>query len=102
MAVPAIPISGLGGAVKSPALLKSVEAKFPKDMRRPNLDINVLIQTLVTEDGLPSRTFVLVPVGNGFDEKAVEAVNQYKFRPAMIEGVPVPTLLTVGVRFQTF
>jgi protein TonB len=45
---------------------------------------------------------VLRGVGMGLDEKAVEAVKQYKFRPAMENGKPVLVELNVEVNFQIF
>jgi protein TonB len=41
-------------------------------------------------------------VGMGLDEKAVEAVRQYKFKPAMQNGKPVPVDLYIDVNFQIF
>jgi protein TonB len=41
-------------------------------------------------------------VGMGLDEKAVEAVKQYRFKPAMEGGKPVPVELNVEVNFQIF
>ena len=38
----------------------------------------------------------------GLDEKAVEAVRQYKFKPAMENGKPVPVEIYVEVNFQIF
>jgi outer membrane biosynthesis protein TonB len=34
------------------------------------------------------------------DEKAIEAVSQYRFKPAMKDGVPVPVKITVEVNFH--
>jgi len=41
-------------------------------------------------------------VGMGLDEKAIEAVKQYKFRPAMEGGKPVLVELNIEVNFQIF
>ena len=41
-------------------------------------------------------------VGMGLDEKAVEAVKQYKFKPAMEGGKPVTVELNIEVNFQIF
>jgi protein TonB len=38
----------------------------------------------------------------GLDEKAIEAVNQYRFKPAMKDGEPVPVRITVEVNFRLF
>ena len=45
---------------------------------------------------------VLRGVGMGLDEKAMEAVKQYKFKPAMEGGKPVLVELNVEVNFQIF
>jgi protein TonB len=45
---------------------------------------------------------VLRGVGMGLDEKAVEAVQQYKFKPALKNGSPVAVYLNVEVNFQIF
>jgi protein TonB len=45
---------------------------------------------------------VLRGVGMGLDEKAKEAVQQYRFKPAMENGKPVPVELNVEVNFQIF
>jgi TonB family protein len=38
-------------------------------------------------------------LGKGLDEKALEAVKKYKFRPAMRDGKPVPVEIAVQVKF---
>jgi len=45
---------------------------------------------------------VVRPLGKGLDEKAVEAVKQYRFEPAMYEGHPVPVEVNIQVSFQLF
>jgi protein TonB len=41
-------------------------------------------------------------VGLGLDEKAVDAVKQYKFKPATQDGKPVPVQVNLEVNFQIF
>ena len=38
----------------------------------------------------------------GLDEKAIEAVRQYKFEPAMFNGKPVAVHITIEVNFQIY
>lgn len=54
----------------------------------------------VGADGKPSHVRVVRPVGMGLDEKAVDAVRQYRFKPAMKDGKPVQVDLYVDVNFQ--
>jgi protein TonB len=45
---------------------------------------------------------VLRGVGMGLDQKAVAAVQQYKFKPALKDGKPVPVYVNIEVNFQIF
>ena len=45
---------------------------------------------------------VVRQLGMGLDEKAVEAVKQYKFKPAMMQGKTVPVEINIEVNFQLF
>ena len=56
----------------------------------------------VGTNGLPSHVHVIRGVGMGLDEKAVEAVKQYRFKPAMENGKPVLVELNIEVNFQIF
>jgi protein TonB len=50
----------------------------------------------------PENVHVLRGLGNGLDDKAVEAVRQYRFTPAMEDGKPVPVSLNIEVDFRIF
>jgi outer membrane biosynthesis protein TonB len=52
--------------------------------------------------GCPQNVHVLRGVGMGLDERAIAAVKQYKFKPAMQGGRPVAVELNVEVDFQIF
>jgi len=62
----------------------------------------VLLEVTVDEQGKPASVSVLSPIGFGLDSRAVDAVRQWTFRPAMREGKPVPAALAVGVKFRIF
>jgi protein TonB len=56
----------------------------------------------VDESGKPTHVVVTKGVGHGLDLKAVEAVKQYKFKPALEDGKPVLVELNTEVNFQIF
>jgi periplasmic protein TonB len=56
----------------------------------------------VDKNGNPSDVKVVRGIGHGLDEKAVEAVRQYKFKPATKDGDPVMVDLYINVNFQIF
>jgi len=90
----------IGGAVSAPVLIYSVEPQFSEEARRIKFGGGVLVNLWVDTNGLPTHVRVIRGVGHGLDEKAVEAVSQYRFRPAMLDGKPVLVELNVEVNFQ--
>ena len=53
-------------------------------------------------NGVPSHVHVIPSVGMGLGDKAVEAVKQYRFKPAMENGKPVTVDMNVEVNFQIY
>ena len=92
----------IGGGVSAPVLVFSVEPEFSEQARKAKVSGNVLVNLWVDERGNPSHVRVLRGIGLGLDEKAVEAVKQYKFKPALENGRPVLVELNVDVTFQIF
>jgi protein TonB len=92
----------IGGGVRPPSVIYSVDPEFSEEARKAKFSGNVLVDLIVDEQGLPSHVRVARGVGMGLDEKAVEAVRQYKFKPATKDGKPVKVELTVEVNFQIF
>jgi len=60
----------------------------------------VLVAVEVGADGVPNNVRVLRSLGLGLDEKAVEAVKQWRFKPGMKDGKPVPVAATIEVSFR--
>ncbi len=92
----------IGGGVSAPVLIYSVEPEFSEEARKAKVAGNVLVNLWVDQQGHPSHVRVLRGVGLGLDEKAMEAVRQYRFKPAMENGKPVLVELNVEVNFQIF
>ncbi len=92
----------IGGGVSAPVLIFSVEPEFSEEARKAKVAGNVLVNLWVDTSGNPSHVRVIRGVGMGLDEKAMEAVRQYKFKPAMENGKPVLVELNVEVNFQIF
>jgi protein TonB len=55
---------------------------------------------IVDAHGNPQIPRVVRALGYGLDEKALEAVRKYRFKPAMKAGDPVPVMITVEVNFR--
>jgi protein TonB len=92
----------IGGGVLPPVVIYQVEPEFSEEARKAKFAGNVLVALYVDTLGRPVNVHIIRGVGMGLDEKAVEAVKQYKFKPAMENGKPVLVDLNIEVNFQIF
>lgn len=95
-------VMSVGGGVSAPVLIHSVQPEFTDQARQARYHGVVAIQLIVDSYGNPEDIQVVHRLGMGLDEKAIEAVRQYKFRPARFQGHPVPVRLVVEVSFRTY
>jgi protein TonB len=92
----------IGGGVSPPQVLFAPEPEFSEEARKAKVAGNVLVYLQVDTNGRPMNVRVLRGIGMGLDQKALEAVRQYKFKPAMENGHPVIVEMNVEVNFQIF
>lgn len=92
----------VGGGVAAPQLIYSVDPEFSDEARRAKYQGVCVVSLIVDTQGNPQRVGVVRHLGMGLDEKAVEAAKQYKFKPAMLGGKPVPVEIYVEVNFRIY
>lgn len=92
----------VGGSVRPPVAIFTPDPEFSEEARKAKFSGNVMVSLIVGADGKPRNVHVLRGVGMGLDQKAVEAVEQYKFKPAMKDGKPVAVIVNIEVNFQIF
>lgn len=92
----------IGGGVSSPVLVYHVEAEFSDEARRAKYQGVVIVSIIVGRDGIPQNPRVVRPLGMGLDEKALEAIKQYRFKPAMKGNTPVPVMMNVEIDFRLY
>jgi TonB family protein len=93
----------IGGGVSAPQILHEVDPEFSDEARRAKYQGICLISIIVDTNGNPQNPRVVRPLGMGLDEKALEAVKQFRFKPAMKDGkTPVPVMITVEVNFRLY
>lgn len=83
-------------AIVPPQLVEFVEATYPPEAVEQNLEATVILLITIDADGSVSEATVETPVGYGFDEAAVAAVEQFRFSPATRGGEP----FAVRIRYQ--
>ena len=93
----------IGGGVSAPVPIFTPEAEFSDEARRAKYQGVCLISLIVDAQGNPQNPRVVRALGMGLDEKALEAVRKYKFKPAYKDGrTPVPVMITVEVNFRLY
>ena len=91
-----------GGRTIAPQVLFAPEPEFSELARKNHISGNVLVALTIDANGRPTDIRVVRGLGSGLDEKAIEAVSRYCFKPAMQNGHPVPVAMNVNVDFQIF
>ncbi len=95
-------VYNVGGDVRPPVVLSSVDPKFTEQARKKKISGDVQVSLIVDAEGLPQNVHVVKGIGMGLDEKALEAVRGYRFKPALKDGIPVPVRLLINVNFRIF
>jgi len=92
----------VGGSVRAPEVIHQVDAEFSEEARKAKFSGDVVVSLIVDEQGTPQRVRCARDIGMGLCDKAVEAVRQYRFKPAVKDGKPVKVEMSVLVNFQIF
>jgi TonB family protein len=93
-------LMNVGGGVSAPVVIHSVQPEFSEQARQSNFQGSVALQLIVDANGNPQNIHITRHLGMGLDEKAIEAVQQYRFKPAMYQGHPVAVQIIVDVDFH--
>jgi TonB family protein len=91
-----------GGGVSNPVLVFAPDPEFSDEARRAKYQGVCVVGLIVDAQGNPQRVRIVRPLGMGLDEKAIEAVKQYKFKPAIYQGHPVPVEINIEVNFRIY
>ena len=88
----------VGGVIKPPTRLVHVNPVYPRIALASRREGMVILEALIGEDGFVRQVRVLrsAPL---FDQAAVDAVEQWRFSPTLLNGEPVPVVMTVTVGF---
>ncbi len=89
-----------GDAVSAPHLVSNAEPHYSKEARAAGLQGTVGLSVVIDEKGVPRDIRVVRSLGKGLDEKAIEAVEQWRFRPGMKNGAPVAVRTRIEINFR--
>lgn len=96
---PAAPAPPKGGDLQQPKLLSSVAAVYPPLARAQGVQGDVTIDALIDANGKVSATNVLT--GSPLLQRAaIDALRQWKYQPAKLNGEPIPIHINVTIAFH--
>lgn len=90
----------IGGGVSAPVPTFKPEPEYSEEARKAKYQGEVWLSVVVDEKGVPQDIKVTRKLGLGLDEKAIEAVRKWRFKPGMKDGKPVAVQATVAVSFH--
>lgn len=90
----------VGTGVTAPRILSRVAATYTEEARIAKLSGTIVLFLEVSASGTVENVVVLHKMGKGMDESAVHAIKQWKFAPAVKDGLPVPVIMTAEMNFQ--
>ncbi len=97
----------------APVLLSHVDPEFSGRARKEKISGICTVSVLIDTEGIPQNLTISKSIADSvshkhqaaarsLDEKALEAVRQFRFKPATFAGKPVPVTIEVGVSFQVY
>jgi TonB family protein len=90
----------VGGGVSAPVPIFKPDPEYSEEARKAKFSGVVIVSVIVDTEGRARNVQVVRGLGMGLDEKAVEAVSKWRFKPAMRGGVAVNVIARVEVNFR--
>jgi TonB family protein len=93
-------IYSVGGDISAPRVLYKVDPEYSEEARAAKIDGSVLLDVVIGTDGLAHDINVVRGIGGGLDQKAVEAVQKWHFKPGTKDGEAVQVRAKIEVNFK--
>lgn len=90
----------VGGGVSAPVLIYKVEPLYSDEARKAKIQGTVILSVIVGDDGFVREAEIVVSVGYGLDEAAMDAVRTWRFKPGEKDGAPVSVRAIIEVSFR--
>jgi TonB family protein len=89
-----------GSGIDPPSLVREVKPDYTEEARQRGVEGDVVMEIVVRRDGSVGDVRVMQGLGYGLDQRAVEAVRQWKFSPARRHGAAVDVMVEVAMEFK--
>lgn len=92
----------VGGGISAPRAVATPDPEYTEEARTAKTQGTCVLWLIVDDKGVPRNIRVVRGLGFGLDAKAVEAVKQWRFEPALKDGQPVNVQISVEVGFHLY
>ncbi len=92
----------VGGGISAPTAISAPDPDYTEEARRAKKQGTCVLWMIVDSTGHPRDIRVQRGLGFGLDEKALQAVRQWRFNPALKDGRPVDVQISVEVEFHLY
>jgi len=92
----------VGGGISAPEAISSPDPDYTEEARKAKKQGTCVLWLIVDSAGQPRDIKVVRGLGLGLDAKALEAVRQWRFHPALKDGKPVDVQISVEVEFHLY
>jgi periplasmic protein TonB len=89
-----------GSGITPPSILREIKPVYTEDGRRRGVEGDVVMEVVVRSDGTIGNVRVVHGLGSGLDQRAIDAVRQWRFNPARRHGTPVDVMVEIAVEFK--
>jgi periplasmic protein TonB len=90
----------VGGGISAPVVISKVDPEYSEEARKAKYSGTVTLAVIVDAEGHAREIHVAKSLGMGLDEKAIEAVEKWRFKPGMRNGQAVNVRATIEVNFR--
>lgn len=88
------------GTNSAPVPIRTANPEYTEEARNAKIEGAVLIEAVIDENGIPTEPKVVRTLDKGLDQKALEAVRQWRFKPGLKDGTPVAVSVTIEINFR--
>lgn len=92
----------VGGGISAPQAISTPDPEYTQEARNAKTQGTCILWLIVDDQGRPRDIRVVHGLGFGLDAKAIDAVKQWRFEPAMKDGHPVNVQISVEVGFKLY
>ncbi len=86
--------------ITDPEVIEKVNPRYPEEARKAKIMGNVIVETVINENGMVDDIKVVESPNELLSEAAVEAIRQWTFEPALCDGRPVGVYYNLTIKFH--